>query len=250
MTTTTSPSTTTIDVRAGTMRPLVFRVLRRLLLGIAKVLVRLRVEGLEHLPRTGGIIVVANHLHNADPVLISIACPRPLHYMAKKELFGVPVLGRILRWAGEFPINRGHVDRWALRRAAATVEQGVALGMFPEGTRSRAMKIERVLPGAGLVALQGKVPIVPVAITGTERLPFNGTKQHRRGDAPFPDPGHRGVRIIFGEPFEIPATIDGKRTNAEAATDYMMRRVAALLPEPYRGIYGDVPSQPAFSGNR
>jgi len=243
-------SSDSIDVRAGTMRRPVFRILRRILLGISKVVFRLQVHGLEHLPREGGIIVVANHLHNADPVLISIACPRPLHYMAKKELFDVPVLGRILRWAGEFPINRGHVDRTAIRRAVATVEQGVALGMFPEGTRSRNMKIERVLPGAGLVALQGKVPIVPVAITGTERLPLNGTKQHRKGDAPFPDPGHRGVRVIFGEPFEIPQTIDGQRTNAAAATDYMMRRVAALLPEPYRGIYGDVPSQPAFSENR
>lgn len=228
-----------LDVRAGTMRPLTHRLLRWLLLGLAKVVVRLKIEGLERVPREGGIIVVGNHLHNADPILISIATPRSLHYMAKKELFDVPVIGRILRWAGEFPINRGHVDRQAIRRATATVEQGVALGMFPEGTRSRSMKIEHVLPGAGLIALQGKVPIVPVAITGAERLPFNGSKQHRRGEGTMPDPGHKGVRIVFGERFTIPSEIDGKRTNAEAATDYMMRRVAALLPPAYRGIYGD-----------
>jgi 1-acyl-sn-glycerol-3-phosphate acyltransferase len=220
------------------MRPGVHRALRALLLGLSKVLVRLQIQGLENVPREGGIIVVGNHLHNADPIFISIACPRPLHYMAKKELMDVPVLGRILRWAGSFPINRGNVDRTAIRRATATVEQGIALGMFPEGSRSRSMKIERVLPGAGLVALQGKVAIVPAAITGTERLPFNGTKQHRKGDAPFPDPGHRGVRIIFGKPIHIPETIDGKRTTASAATDYLMRRVAEMLPEAYRGIYG------------
>jgi 1-acyl-sn-glycerol-3-phosphate acyltransferase len=220
------------------MRPGVHRALRALLLGLSKVLVRLQIQGLENVPREGGIIVVGNHLHNADPIFISIACPRPLHYMAKKELMDVPVLGRILRWAGSFPINRGNVDRTAIRRATATVEQGIALGMFPEGSRSRSMKIERVLPGAGLVALQGKVAIVPAAITGTERLPFNGTKQHRKGDAPFPNPGHRGVRIIFGKPIHIPETIDGKRTTASAATDYLMRRVAEMLPEAYRGIYG------------
>lgn len=228
----------TTDLRAGTMRPGVHRALRALLLGLSKVLVRLKIQGLENVPREGGIIVVGNHLHNADPIFISIACPRPLHYMAKKELMDVPVLGRILRWAGSFPINRGNVDRTAIRRATATVEQGIALGMFPEGSRSRSMKIERVLPGAGLVALQGKVAIVPAAITGTERLPFNGTKQHRKGDAPFPDPGHRGVRIIFGKPIHIPETIDGKRTTASAATDFLMRRVAEMLPEAYRGIYG------------
>jgi 1-acyl-sn-glycerol-3-phosphate acyltransferase len=231
-------ATAAADLREGTMRPGVHKTLRALLLGLCKILVRLRIQGLDNVPREGGVIIVGNHLHNADPIIISIACPRPLHYMAKKELMDIPIIGRILRWAGSFPINRGNVDRTAIRRAAATVEQGVALGMFPEGTRSRSMKIERVLPGAGLIALQGKVPIVPAAITGTERLPFNGSKQHRRSEAPFPDPGHKGVRVIFGEPFRIPDTINGKRTTASDATDYLMQRVAALLPEAYRGTYG------------
>jgi 1-acyl-sn-glycerol-3-phosphate acyltransferase len=130
------------------------------------------------------------------------------------------------------------MDRGAIKRAHATLKQGIALGMFPEGTRSVSMKIEQVLPGAGLLAVQDKVPIVPVAITGTERLPFNGKKQHHRGTE-MPDPGHTGVRITFGEPFFIPDEIDGKRTNAAAAIDYMMQKVASALPPDYRGIYGD-----------
>ncbi|HWV24370.1 MAG TPA: lysophospholipid acyltransferase family protein [Thermomicrobiales bacterium] len=225
------------DVRAGTMRPITFTWLRWVLYGLAKILTRMDVRGTQNVPKEGGCIIVANHLHNLDPVLISIACPRPLHYMAKVELMEVPVLGRILRWGGAFPINRGKMDRAAIKRAHATVQQGVALGMFPEGTRSRSMKIERVLPGAGLIAIQDKITIVPAAITGSERLPFNGNKQHRRGTA-MPNPGHKGVRITFGEPFLIPDEIDGKRTNSAAAIDYIMRRVADMLPVDYRGIYG------------
>jgi 1-acyl-sn-glycerol-3-phosphate acyltransferase len=224
------------DLRKGTMSPLTFRILRRLLYGLCKVLVRLDVQGAENVPKTDSCIIVSNHLHNLDPVLISIACPRPLHYMTKVELMRTPVLGRILAWVGAFPINRGKMDRTAIKRARATVQQNIALGMFPEGTRSRSMKIERVLPGAGLLAIQDGVQIVPTAITGTERLPFNGrTQRHRR--ASMPDPGHRGVHIVFGDPFLIPDEIEGKRTNAAAATDYMMQRVAALLPDAYRGIY-------------
>jgi 1-acyl-sn-glycerol-3-phosphate acyltransferase len=237
-----SAPTVPTDVRAGTMRPRTHALLQTLLMALSKAVVKLHVVDDHNVPREGGVIVVANHVHNLDPLFISIACPRALHYMAKKELMDVPVLGRILRWGGAFPINRGHADRTAIRRATATVEQGVALGMFPEGTRSRTVRIERVLPGAGLVALQGKVPIVPAAITGTERLPFNGSKQHHRGEINLPDPGHKGVRVIFGEPFTIPPTIDGKRTNADAATDFIMRRVAELLPPAYRGIYGDPPT--------
>lgn len=224
------------DLRKGTMSPLTFRILRRLLYGLCKLLVRLDVQGAENVPKTGSCIIVSNHLHNLDPVLISIACPRPLHYMAKVELMRTPVLGRILAWAGAFPINRGKMDRTAIKRAQATLQQNIALGMFPEGTRSRSMKIERVLPGAGLLALQDGVKIVPTATTGTERLPFNGRKQ-QHGSSSIPGPGHKGVRIIFGDPFLIPGEINGTRTNAAAATDYMMQRVAALLPDEYRGVY-------------
>lgn len=231
-----------VDVRAGTMSRFTFTVLRQMLYGLAKVLARIDVQGAGNVPREGGCIVVANHLHNLDPLLISIACPRPVHYMAKIELMRIPVLGRFLRWGGAFPVNRGKMDLASIRHAQAVLQQGVALGMFPEGTRSPTMKIESVHSGAGLLAIGHKVPIVPATITGSERLPFNGAKQQRRGAA-MPDPGHTGVRVTFGAPFMIPDEIDGKRPNAAAAVDYMMQRVAAMLPVDYRGIYGPKQSQ-------
>jgi 1-acyl-sn-glycerol-3-phosphate acyltransferase len=227
---------TEIDVTTGTIRPRTFRFTRKAVIGALKLLFGFTIEGEGNVPSSGPYILVSNHLHNLDPVFTSAACPRPVQYMAKIELFRVPVLRRIIRWVGAFPINRGKMDREAIRHGQAVLKAGYGLGIFPEGTRSVSMKIDRVLPGAGLFALKDSVPIVPCAVTGSERLPFNGTKQHRRsGD--MPNPGHKGVKVAFGTPFTIPAEIDGKRTNAEMATHYMMERVAALLPETYRGIY-------------
>lgn len=230
-----------IDVVTGTIRPRTFRFVRNAVVAICRVLFRYRIEGEENIPVTGAFVLVSNHLHNLDPLFTSAASPRPVHYMAKVELFKVPVLKRLVRWVGAFPVNRGKADREAIRRGQAVLKAGYGLGIYPEGTRSLSMQIERVLPGAGLFALHDDVTIVPCAITGSERLPFNGAKQHRRGSE-MPDPGHRGVRVLIGEPFEVPREIGGKRTNAEMAADYMMTRVAALLPEPYRGIYSTPPT--------
>lgn len=231
-----STSRAEIDVTKGTIRLGTFRVVRKIVEGLLKLIFRLQVEGAGNVPKDGAFILVSNHLHNLDPVFTTVSCPRRVHYMAKVELFKVPVIRTIIRWVGAFPINRGKMDREAIRHGQAVLAAGYGLGIFPEGTRSLTMNIHRVLPGAGLFAVRSNVPIVPCAITGSERLPFNGAKQHRRSET-MPDPGHRGVRVAFGEPFTVPAEIDGVRTNAESATHYMMSRVAALLPEPYRGIY-------------
>lgn len=230
------------DLRKGTFPKPVFVVLRAFLLLLCRILLGLRIRGIRNVPKEGPLLVVANHLHNADPVIVSIATPRPVHYMAKEELMRVPVIGRVIRFGGAFPIARGKADRQAIRRAVATLDQGIAVGMFPEGTRSRTWEMKPALTGAGLVAMMGKARILPVAVTGTETLPFNGAKGRRSGAGkPFWQRLPRVV-VTFGEPFEIPATESGGRMNAEAATELMMRRVAALLPEQYRGVYGDSPA--------
>jgi 1-acyl-sn-glycerol-3-phosphate acyltransferase len=227
------------DLRKGTFPYPVFIALRQTLLLLCRVLLGLKVEGLERVPRKGPLLVVSNHLHNADPVILSIACPRPLHCMAKVELFRIPVIGRLIRLGGAFPVNRGKADRNAIRRAVAALDQGIAVGMFPEGTRSRSWHMEPALSGAGLVALMGKATIQPVAITGSELLPLNGVKGRRRRERAKPWNIRPGIHMIFGEPFELPATTEsGTRMTAEAATELMMRTIAALLPKEYRGVYG------------
>ena len=94
----TSPETN--DLTRGTLRGIPFRIVRAILLAILVPVLRLKIEGLEHVPQTGAVLLVGNHLHNADPVLVSVAFPRPLHFMAKKELFPIPVIGPIIRRVG------------------------------------------------------------------------------------------------------------------------------------------------------
>ena len=228
-----------IDLRTGVMRPRTYRYARKVAAGLLRVLFGLRATGRENIPPEGAFILVGNHLHNLDPVFAIVASTRPISFMAKQELFEVPVISRIVRWAGSFPVNRGKMDRGAIRHGQAVLQAGGVLGIYPEGTRSLNMRIEHILPGAGLFATTAHVPIVPCAITGSERLPFNGAKG-RHKDAAMPDPGHRGVLVRFGEPFYLPEQIDGKRVSAATATAYMMHKVAELLPEAYRGTYGDV----------
>jgi 1-acyl-sn-glycerol-3-phosphate acyltransferase len=156
--------------------------------------------------------------------------------MAKEELFRFRPFGWLLRKFGNFPVARGKSDRRAVRFAIATLRHGLALGMFPEGTRSRTMRMGKPHPGAGLIAIQGKSLVLPVAITGSERLPLNGTRPQGKA----PEPGHRGVLIRIGEPFMLPETgADGRRLGAEGATEVMMRAIAEMLPEDYRGVYAD-----------
>lgn len=224
------------DLMAGNLRGRGFTALRAVLLILCRILFGMKIHGLDNVPADGPLIVVSNHLHNADPLLVCVACPRPLHFMAKKELMTVPLIGRIIRFGGGFPVDRGKADRQAIQMAAEHLRQGIAVGMFPEGTRSVSRTIERALPGAGLIALRGNAPILPVAIVGSEWIPFNGSKQVKEtGNRIAP---RRGVTITFGEPFMLEPKADGKRLTPDEAIDVAMRRVAAMLPEEYRGIYG------------
>lgn len=229
--------TTESDIREGTVRPATFNVASRIVAFLCRIIFGLRIKGQENIPTDGGFILVGNHLHNLDPVFMLTSCTRPVFYMAKQELFKPWGLCHLITWVGAFPINRGKMDRTAIKHGQRVLESGIGLGIYPEGTRSLSHKIVKVLPGAGLFATGGDYLIVPCAITGSERLPFNGKAS--KGDHEDRDPGHKGVLVRFGEPFRLPEEIDGKKVNAKAATDYMMHRVAEMLPEAYRGIYGE-----------
>lgn len=194
----------------------------------------LTIEGAHLVPRTGGLLVISNHIAAADPPLLGALFPRPLHFMAKAEWFANPLLGWLGRSFLSFPVVRHTADRGALRFTLSLLEGGEAVCVYPEGTRSRDLVMHAPEAGAGFLARRARVPILPVATWGGEDILPTGAKFPRRG-------GSR-VHVVYGEPFQLP---DTAMDNQEAA-EFMMSRVAALLPAEYRGYFVDW--QPGGSG--
>ncbi|MFD1677130.1 lysophospholipid acyltransferase family protein [Alicyclobacillus fodiniaquatilis] len=130
---------------------------------------RVQVEGVEHVPTEGGIIVASNHISNFDPPLLGVVVPRYIRFMGKAELFSTPVLGNIFKELGAFPIHRGKVDKHAIRTAIEVVQKGGCLVMFPEGHRSKTGELGEFMPGIAHIARKGGGKIVPTAIVGSYR---------------------------------------------------------------------------------
>lgn len=217
------------------MRRRLSHALYTVLIGLAHRLVitlgRLEVRHADRVPAEGAVIMVGNHLHLLDPPLVMASTSRKLRPMAKRDLFETPLVGWVFWALGAFPVRRYSADIGALRAARNLLRQGEAVLMFPEGTRGKAANMQPALPGAAMVALLADAQIVPVAITGTEhiRIPSVFFSWIRR-------PRVR-LQVTFGEPFRLPEEMTDSR-HAEAASDFMMRQVAALLPESYQGAYG------------
>jgi 1-acyl-sn-glycerol-3-phosphate acyltransferase len=241
----TKDSAPKIDYERHTLRGRPRRFVRAGFLKFFGLTIGMRLVGVERVRAVGGVLVVSNHLHNADPILINGAYPRPLHYMAKKEVFDIPLLPWLLRFVGAFPVDRGKSDRNAIRRAQALLAAGIAVGMFPEGTRSVTRSLQKAHPGVGLLALSGGCSVQPVVITGSEYLPFNGSKGRAKASIPGQQAAHEGVRVLFGEPFTVPREIDGRRVGSEEAADIIMQRIAEMLPPSYRGVYAAGAQAPA-----
>lgn len=135
---------------------------------VLRAIAPLRVYGSERVPTTGGVVLALNHFSWLDPPAFGAACPRNIRYMAKMELHEVKLIGPWIRSYGTFSVRRGESDREAVRLMRQCVQDGEALGLFVEGTRQRTGVPGDVQPGAAMVALQERVPIVPAAIHGSQ----------------------------------------------------------------------------------
>lgn len=191
------------------------------------LLTRWQVKGKENVPSQGPLLVVANHLNLADPPLLAVSLGRKAVFMAKEELFRFRLSGYFIHGFGAFPVHRGQLDRQALRQAGQVLAEGLALVMFPEATRSKSVQLQPAFSGSALIALRSGVPILPIGITGTERMKGVTWLLHR------PE-----ITVNIGHPFHLPPA-SSKLTKVELGkfTNYMMGRIAELLPQEYRGDY-------------
>ena len=173
----------------------VYRMIRSFLRGLTRTYFRLEIEGAEHVPASGPVIVAPVHRSFMDFVIAAEVTRRKLYYMAKDDLWRSPRFGRFLESMGAFPVNRAGADRLAIERAQAVLERGDALILFPEGTRRAGPVVEDLHEGAAFLSARTGAPIVPVGIGGTAEAMPKGSKMIR------PVKVHVGV----GQPLPPPA---------------------------------------------
>lgn len=210
--------------------PGVYRAMRRMFQLLVGALCRADVAGVENVPQTGAFLAVVNHLAITDPTLIMSYFPRQMTVFAADKWRKVFGIREIVETAGVIWVARGEADLSAIRQAVGTLKAGWPIGMAPEGTRSLTRALQPGKVGAAYLADRAGVPLLPVAIWGTERLPENVRRLRRTP-----------VHMRVGRPFRLPGDGRARSRELEAYTDQIMCRIAALLPPEYRGVYADHP---------
>jgi len=200
--------------------------------GLAKVCLNvcgsLNVVGQEGVLPRGPMIVVSNHMSNADPPVIGTIIKRRLSFLAKQGLFSNPISSVIFRSLGGYPVGRDGGDARALIWALNLLKRDGVLALFPEGSRSKTAQLEEGLTGVAYLALKSQAPILPVGIVGTEKIP---------GFWRVAFPMCR-INVRIGQAFTLPM-LEGKPNTdiLRSLTDMIMYRIAELLPREYRGRY-------------
>lgn len=224
------------ELLAGHLTPLI-RVVAVGARVIARCFTRVRIEGaIDEIPPEGALILAANHVSNADPVVIGAwltpRLGRRIHWLGKREMFDWPIVGWMARNGGVVPVDRAAADAEAFRMARRVLEAGHVLMVFPEGTRSANGVLRRPKDGLAMLALRTGATIVPIGVSSSDRVWPRGR--------PIPRPGGR-ITVRVGRPFrladELPPGVDRKAAKP-AATELIMRKIAALLDPRHRGPYG------------
>jgi len=203
-----------------------YRITRVVVQMVLPLLGGITVIGGENIPESGPVILAPNHRAYMDPPYLSMVTKRQLRMMAKEELFVVPLLGPLIKALGAFPVKRGSADRSAIRRAMDELKAGHVLGIFPEGKRADPGTLEPAEKGFALIAKQTGVPIVPIALEGTDRVhPMHAKRLFR---------AH--VKATIGKPMTaaqmLAANPDPSKDALTIIGEATTHAIAALMTEP------------------
>ncbi|MGG4395156.1 lysophospholipid acyltransferase family protein [Paenibacillus thiaminolyticus] len=189
-----------------------YTMIRALLRLIYRLLFRLEASGREHVPKNGGVVLCSNHISLLDPPAIGILLKRRIRFMAKAELFNIPVFGAAIKALGAFPVKRGGVGKETIRTAFQLLQDGDIMGIFPEGTRNTDQSAA-AKKGAAMIALRSGAAVVPVAIIGNYKL-------------------FRKTRIVYGPPIDMSDLMEQKGSDVlERATERIMGHIYRLKRE-------------------
>jgi 1-acyl-sn-glycerol-3-phosphate acyltransferase len=195
---------------------------------VARACLRVTVEGIEHFPKTGPLLVVINHLGDADTPAIVASMPVPPDALGKIELYDLPILGKLMDWYGVIWLHRGRPDIRALRAALDGLAEGRVIAIAPEGRYSLTGALEEGSGGAAFLAHKSGAPVLPIVVTGTENEHVYGHRKRLRR-AP--------VQVRFGKPLRLEEQAGSRQEALERGTRQIMAALADLLPERYRGEY-------------
>ncbi|MBB3109261.1 1-acyl-sn-glycerol-3-phosphate acyltransferase [Paenibacillus phyllosphaerae] len=188
---------------------MIYVFVRWLLRVFYSVVFRFEAVGLENIPATGPVVLCSNHISNFDPPTVGIKVKRKVHYMAKAELFEIPVFGSLIRALGAFPVKRGGVSKDAIRSAIALLENGGVMGIFPEGSRKAPSGMGK--KGAAMIAMRSHATVIPVAVIGTYK--------------PF-----RKMIIRYGQPIDMAAFIQDSSSDVlERVTEEIMANIREMV---------------------
>lgn len=170
-----------------------------------------KIIGKDNIPKDEGVLLCCNHIHLMDPPFLGSFIDRPVHYMAKAELFETPILKTLLPKLNAFPVKRGASDKQALRQGLKILKDKNVLGIFPEGTRSETGEIQKGLAGVGFFALKTDAKVVPSAIIGPYKL-------------------FQPLKVVYGKPLDF-SDLKESKVSSEEATNYIMEAIAELIRE-------------------
>lgn len=162
----------------------------------------IRQRGNGNVPKSGGLLILANHFADVDPIVVQVTCPRPIHFMAKSELFEMPILGSILRQFKAFPVKRGEPDRASIKRAVQLLRMGEVVCVFPEGQLSPNGELQELKPGIALLARMAECQVICCGLKNTNRvMPYGKVT---------PRPSFRFTWANWGEPTRFEKSVEAE----------------------------------------